>query len=935
MARDYSSIYKIKDHVVNSLAPKYLNMDTVNDLNVGLFGVLTDLIGSIADDNFNTTTTYMNEMFPNRAILPETIYNDAALFQEDDFFTTPAEMMAWLFILEEDIIKYASAVPDGDDSQKQIFLDSDMIINIEGIPFMMDYDLRIRYVIPDGKNLVYTVEYDKVRHGTTYTSSLVNDNTKYIKSRVIQYLGQNYIAMYVKLHQVKRFTEEHVVVNNDVINAPFFNVTFNDNIASFEVFCKNPGETKYTQLKKKIFGSAPEKGVPFCYYKMVDENELEISFTIKDGYYKPAFGAEIIIDYTSTLGKDGEFELYTGSDIICNGISDKYPYNSKLIIFCITQSPSQFAKSKMSLDDLKIRNVENRSTVKSYTTENDLDLYFSRFGDKNIKMYTIKKRNDMIERLFSSFALYRNDENDIIKTNTLPIRLSASAEVNNGKLEFGTSFDKFIKVDGRGAEYYIPAGTVFVYDNDGQYITPTEYTMSDYAEYIKGTNDYFKDTDFVYVNPFVIYMTTNPTLIGYYLNTMNQSYPLDYYVTDTNTFTQFICGPLNVSRDALAIDDSKQTYAIKLLLTPTTNIDPVLSDDRTTITIYTIDNKNVIGTFYADTGIPVENSDSEFSAMLMFGDNSSEGYIPLKITHYDRTSTTFTIEGEIKTDDYITENNFRVTNLTSNSGGNTEYLEPMYDSPIRIKVFIGDDLANTYVTMDGGHVTFIKPLNMCKSDVKFDKASVIDTIPPENIPETGTDEHAAFTAMVDTFIYNSPMVGLESIIETDDRIEFFNKYNSQYLFIEDILEDVTNNYGIDLKFYNTYGKSKNFHVEGGDLIDSVNISIRFEIKPVHGTDTEILVRDIKYFIKNYIETINDNNTNAIYISNLIKELENRFTAIKYIKFGKIKGIQEYSLETQAIENLTSDINDLSPAARREYVPEYLTIDIDDVHIVLI
>lgn len=934
MNRNYSSIYNMKDYVVNTLAPKYLNMDEVNDLNVGLFGVVTELLSTIADDSFNTTTTYMNEMFPNRAILPETIYNDAALFQEDDFFTTPAEMMGWIFILESDIIKYASVVP-GSDSQKQIFLDSDMVIDIEGIPFMMDYDLRIRYVVPDGKNLVYTVDYDKVRHDTAYTSSLNSDNAQYIKSRVIQYLGQNYLAMYVKLHQVKRFTEEHSVINNDVINAPYFNVQFNDNIASFEVFCKNPGETKYTQLKKKIIGSAPEKDVPFCYYKLVDENELEISFTIKDGYYKPAFGADIIIDYTTTLGKAGEFDLYTGSDIICNGISEKYPYNKKLIIFCITQSPSQFAQEKMSLDDLKIRNVENMSTVKSYTTENDLDLYFSRFGDDSIKMYTIKKRNDMIDRLFSSFGMYRNSENDIIKTNTVPIRIGASAEINDGKLEFSTSFDKFSKVDGRSGDYFIPAGSVFVYDESDKYLKLTNHTMLEYAEYLDGLNTVFKDYPFVYVNPFVIYMTTNPTLIGYYLTTVNQSYPLDYHVTETKTFTQFICGALNISRDAMGPVEERKTYHVQLQITPTTNIDPEFNDDKSIVRVSTIDDSALIGNFYADTGLPVEGSDTDFVAKLTFGVDSSEGYIPLKITHYDSNGHIFTLEGEITTDDYITENNFRVTNLTTDSGGTSEYLEPMYDSPIVIDVLIGGNLANRYLTMDGGHVTFIKPLNMCKSDVTFDKASAIDSIPPESYPEDGSEDRDKFTSMVDTYISSAPMVGLSSIIEDDARKEFIDKYNKQYMYIEDILDNITNNYSIDLKFYNTYGRSKNFYVDWGDIIDSVNIGIYFSVKPVHGADTEILVRDIKYFIKDYIENINENNTNAIYISNLIKELETHFTSIKYIKFGGIESIERYSLLTQVIENRTTDINDLDMASRRDYVPEYLTIDLNDVHITLI
>lgn len=932
MLKNYSSIYNMKDYMVNSVAPKYFNMDDINDLNTGLLGYITDIIGTIADDSFNTTTTYMNEMFPNRAILPETIYTDAALFQEDDFFTKPAEMMAWIFVLESDIVKYATKVNDAS-AQKQIFLDSDMVIDIEGVPFMMDYNLRIRYVTR-GTELLYTVDYDKVRHGTQYVSSISTDNNIYVKSKVIQYYNQKYLAMYVKLHQVSRYSEEHTVVNNDVINAPFFRIPFNDNIASFDVFCKNPGDTEYIQLKKKLIGSAPEKGVPFCYYKLTDEHEFEVSFTIKDGYYKPNFGADIIIDYTTTLGKDGEFELYTGSDIAVNGKSEVYPYNSKLIIFCITQSPSQFATEKMSLEDLSIRNVENRSTVKSYTTENDLDLYFSRFADENVRMYTIKKRNDFQDRLFSTFAMYRNSEENIIKTNTLPIRIDATAEVDgDGNLTYSKAFDKLITMSDN--YYFIPAGTVFVYDDTKKYAVPTQYTMDDYYAYTNGENKYFADQSFVYVNPFIICMTTNPTIVGYYINNVNESYPLDYRVVETDeSFTQFVCGPLNVRRDSMGPLEDRDTYFVSLLLTSAVTLNTnIVRDDNgiSSIIVRTVDG-DMIGTFDAD-GNPVGN-DTTFVAKLMFGENATEGYIPLTITHYDNDSSVFTLEGQIKTDNYITTTEFKVTNLVNDNGDTVEFMEDMYNSEIVVDVFINNKHSNRYITM-GEHATFIRHLNMCKSDVSYDKSSAIDNIPEEYYPAEDSDDLKNFMGLADIFITGSPFVGIESVMDDASRTEFFSRYIKQYDYIEDIVGIKTNNYNIDIKFYNTYGASKNFIVESGENIDSVGISIAFDIKPVHNAETEVLVRDIKVFIKDYIENINTDNTNSIYVSNLIKSLENNFTAIKYIKFGGITGIQKYDLNTQAIENNTTDTHELSARALREYVPEYLTIDIEDVHITLI
>lgn len=939
MARNYSSIYNIKDYAISSIAPKYLNMEEVNDLHIGLLGIVTELMGTISEDTFNTTTTYLNEIFPNKAMLPETIYNYAAMFQEDDIFSKPAEMMAWLFISEKDIIENSTVVITSDafNSQKEFFLDSDMIIDIESIQFMLDYDIRITYVSPDNNTNLYTATYNKKRHGAIYKSSLDTDNSHYIKSRLITYNNENYLALYVKVHQVTRYTVTETVINNDVINAPYFKVNYSGNLSSFEVFCKEPDENEYVQLTKKMIGSSPDKNSRFCYYRMTDEEELEISFTVKDGYYKPSFGAEVIIDYTTTLGTKGEFDLYTGSDIICTGKSEVYKYNEKLIIFCITQSPSQFAKDTPTLEELSIRNVENMSTVKSYTIENDLDLYFQRFTNSdNVKMYTIKKRNDYIDRIFSTYTLYRGDDGDIIKTNTGQLVVKAT-KTEDG---FANSFDRFYPVDGTSSMLIKP-GTLFKYDPSKRQMYLTEYTVDAFDE----THPLYNEP-FVYSNPFIIFMTRNPSTIGYFLNTVDNTYSLDYQYINENAFVQFVCNSLRIHRNPITMPNEtfKSRYDINVLLSISTTMYTEPYPDNSSWRIIKVSNGVVNGseirTIVAvidDNGTVISNVPDEYKSELFvnlhFNENGSGEYIPLLLSSYDNTTKVFKLSGTIETDDFMTTTQFRVTNLVESDDDldMSSKMVDMYMSQVSITTSVGETLTNIYTTMDN-HVTFIKPLTMCKSNLTYSKASVIDETPASDRP---TDEHdlQRFLGLADINIYSVPLVAASVLKNSHE--EFFKLYIKQYEYVEDILDNITNNYNIDIKFYNTYGASNNFHIEGGDLIDSVNIKIYFIVKPVHGSDESTLIRDIKYFVKDYIENINDDNTNSIYISNLIKSLENEFTNIKYIKFGGIQGIQLYGLQTQAIENLTTDLSTLSVDARRHYVPEYLTIDIDDVVVTII
>ena len=201
---------------------------------------------------------------------------------------------------------------------------------------------------------------------------------------------------------------------------------------------------------------------------------------------------------------------------------------------------------------------------------------------------------------------------------------------------------------------------------------------------------------------------------------------------------------------------------------------------------------------------------------------------------------------------------------------------------------------------------------------------------PYQYPDPETQE-----TVNDFYMYISsiPLVGAEKMKDYKAYSHFINSVFNQYSYLMEIVDKITNNYGIDLKFYNTYGRSKNFVVgEEGQLLDKTNISIHFKVAPTVGAIQEDLIRNLKIFIKNYIEGINNKGYNSIYISNLIQAIENNFPDVKYLKFVRINN---YDSSVQVIENKNSDLNLLTKEERRDYVPEYLTISLDDVLIEII
>jgi hypothetical protein len=85
--------------------------------------------------------------------------------------------------------------------------------------------------------------------------------------------------------------------------------------------------------------------------------------------------------------------------------------------------------------------------------------------------------------------------------------------------------------------------------------------------------------------------------------------------------------------------------------------------------------------------------------------------------------------------------------------------------------------------------------------------------------------------------------------------------------------------------------------------------------------------DVKEFIKNEVETINSQGLNNLYISNLMRKIESNFAYVDHMRF---KTINHYDANYQAVKNFTTDLDELTVTERREYVPEFLVIEPEDI-----
>ena len=857
--RNYSSIYNIKDFARNYVMPKYFDVDDVNDLNVGLLGMTTELISSGFEDNFNTVSMYLKELFPNTATMSETIYTYASLFQISELFATPASMDIILMVKESDILNLGT----NNGSSREFVVDCDTIIDVQGIQYMLDYDIIIRakrYL----DDYIFTSTYD-----FEYKNSLnPSTSSPYIKN--IRYKGEEgkYIGLMVTVHQVSKFKQEEVIINNTRINYPKFKIKYDDMIANFEVFYKAPNMTTETQLTKRLKNSVPIEQ-PFCYYSFKDNNEIEISFSTREKSFQPEFNSDIRIEYYTTKGTEGNYPLYKGSimDIVVSPQSDKYEYLSSVIMFAIPQTDSIGGTDTLEFDDLKKIVNEKFATVNTITTENDLVQYFDnakyRMGSH---MLFVKKRDDVFERLFTAFTLMKDRNSELIHTNTLNLELNLE-DIG------GRTGDK---------NAVIKPGTIMQY-RDGS-IDTVEITKK------MGRNE----EEFRFMNPFLINIITEPTTsVGFYLNSVNQKFPLNYSYINDECPIQCICNNVEVKRDALHGDDF---YELTIDLMNTSGMEPY--------------------PLFSENGEWTDN----LKVKCMFKDEETAKdlcYIDFKFITYDAETGIMTFKAILNTDDVLTLNNrIRVNKVKDiQTGLESTKMIGFSDITVDICAFYKSDIIETHKYSNLEDLNQYKISNIYSSiDNPVSLVYSFDIIRSQLSYLENSDKKIKLRFL--------PLFSAYDMADTDKFDDTVERLRNQYAFLTSVLSLLENNYSIDMKFYNTYGHAKVFTIDDGSLLDRVNCTIRFDLYLVAGADESQVLNNVKVYISEYFEKLNLSVDNSVKISNLIQEIENTFSDVDYLKFVSIN---DYDSNVQILKNvLPANTTTMDKEQLKEYVPEYVT-----------
>lgn len=485
--------------------------------------------------------------------------------------------------------------------------------------------------------------------------------------------------------------------------------------------------------------------------------------------------------------------------------------------------------------------------------------------------------------------------------------------------------------------------------------------------------------DFMFTNPFIMTIAKETGLISYYQSFISQDATLDYVKeNDDDAFVQFITYTFHLERDITA----DKRYKIKLVVLPSVPADTTLGEYCDVL--YDESNPEL---FNNGEGIApaLENFNktllekNRLRLVLTFTDDGADlGYMELIPTDISDDEQ-ITFEGVIYTDDYITSaNTLRTTHICPHCGhqilnsanANVEGLNyycdncgelfkegiintresdslllPISNAVIRVttiyrdpenKIGATDNAFSQYDSTYEGYIwtniynttndpiVMIQPLEMMRSAITYKDYYV-----------TGVDALDCTISDIPLLKYSILAYKSEGMEVTDpllsDDVGKFQYFMDAFLNNYDVLKEAKqylNGMNIDTKFYNSYGRSTNFTIgENDELIDTNNISINFDIYVLSSCNIISAESELKLYIKDYIETINEDGSNNLYISNLIRDLEDNFSYIHHLYF---RGINSYDTTYQAIINQKISLENLTKTERRNFVPDILVINTNNI-----
>ena len=819
----------------------------------------------------NTATMaaeYAYEAIPSKAKFERNIIGHALSFGIDKIFATPAELDIILGISEESLEPLLV--------NNQYTIDKDTIftisVNNKSYTYLLDYGITIkRDVLSTGQGYGYTAKYNI--DGTNTLATMTNPYLPAIESANLSD-GSSILLLKTTLRQMVHTTIYKKILLDNPLENKVLTFEFNDQLAFFYVEVEEDGVTYYlTPIYDGLAGIYGDDTEYYINYIFLDSKNIRLTFNRES--YQPRRNANVTIHIYTTSGSAANFEITNYQSVQNIG---------KLYVMIQNMSDSSHGSDRLTIKQLKAAIPKEMVSRGVVTTYQDLNNLFNAMQTEDCKLYFLEKLHNQLSRLFYSYILLKDGSN-VIPTNTVDVTIGGAVISSSSS-----------------NSYIIRPGSVY-------YTDPNTRKTVGMSALTDEEIDKYDQSGFLYTCPYLMVINKSPMYVGYYLTLVDYSRYLYFEYINEDSQLQFISLSFHIVRDYYEDPD---TYKVNIKLTQNVSTDfNLISYD---------DNGSISAAIRVFMVIYTTNS---------AGEDVAARYAEAELAEYNESEWSYTYQFKFTTNDQITDNNQLMITSGFKSIGSTLDNTYSVSSNVKIKLFYlaytetspikgrmyGDNmqlnLDNIIPGLDGYTLTNVYNSGDSGMDIYYDYSDI-------NYSYVEMDRSSSNISMS---IHRVPVVGYKYLINEayPNRIKnFLNKVDVRKRYIENKLGLLENSFGIDYKFFNTYGPSYMYNINNQSNLDRINLSLVFEVR-FQTPAEKVYLSQISTSIKDYIEDLNY--ITDLHMSNLITHLTNLYREhLIYIKFIKLNN---YGSLYQSIYK--NPIIDQDYFEETQTVPEFINI----------
>jgi hypothetical protein len=932
------------------IANKYFDVQNEDFLKVGLFGYITESMAMIArDSSFHKTMLY-NESFLNTAVMPKSVYNYAKMFgvsvpaatpaYADIQMTIPIDSLSFVNLNANELnlekyVKYGSDLRTLINKRVMIIDRSNQFIAGQ-YKFALEKSLFL-YQNSDGSGPI-TVKYCTTESVTTLLHDISNF---FIKTFISQ---DRFISFVVRAFQYEIREIDKQITSSSFLDTKIHRFFFTDQFVGARLSYIRNSTTTPIELRFSNIETNQTTNRNFAYYNLVDENAIQLTFSSGSNDFMPSANSILRLELYTTKGAAGNI-TYTG-DVIFRFQEESLKNIPVLAVFF--DNISLGGINIPDISRLKSTIINEISTRDVIVTEADLNSYFliltSLLESVNDgKIVFIKKRDDILRRVFSAYILMRDgldlDGNPgdpgyaskVIPTNTITADFAISSNMSK---PFGT----VIKLkEGTLNEYeYVP--TTALSGSDDYYVVPF---------YMRVNLDPFRKVKYIYN------LTDDSTSLSY--KTVSASSGSVTIIPSTISVRRglegsnaspyyIIAASFVTDRDFNTIINQNTEFNLRFI--PRGSSTPAdgeflsfVKDDKLSIISVSSDNDvnrfNTTIEFVVD--VNVNGSEFDFSDEKATNDYGTF----LNVFHNEKTLTlpeNVRIELEVKDNNNPDLNNvfisdkdllfFRNLDELMFSDINMKKANPIWYQ-LQNRLFSGTTTPTSgtgYIAGDYFFNTELEPKELHYfdgedweeiEDMNFGISlpTNIQDLVDENFFVLNTSgSYSLYQYDSNTYITSVTIKDIPVVHQS-----FFNSEANQTKFIKQLfiyIDTLKENLGkletntfFDLKFYNTYGPSQYYNSLRTDM------NLELDVYVYEYSDT--LASAIRDLVRLLVDGAN--NRKALRISSLIKDLTSSFD--RYIDHIDFKGLNG---------TFTQYIKEDATITKNLFAPEYFNIPIENI-----